>query len=170
MKNKKPRSLIKELAYKHATVREAQDIIDDATSRYKKEISKPKEVIRNCENGIREIKDTTVTVGLETLVEEIAASWGVDENLVDAELQFDSFFDEDPGTFEELVQWFSSPITFKRKNKGVTLYVRYEDENMLKETHVYMPLNNESFKGHEFTTFENLAGKNSFYMSDLLIT
>ena len=26
-------------------------------------------------------------------------------------------------------------------------------------------LNNENFKGHEFTTFENLAGKNSFYMS-----
>lgn len=26
-------------------------------------------------------------------------------------------------------------------------------------------LNNENFKGHEFTTFENSAGKNSFYMS-----
>lgn len=26
-------------------------------------------------------------------------------------------------------------------------------------------LNNEEFKGHEFTTFENQAGKNSFYMS-----
>ncbi len=26
-------------------------------------------------------------------------------------------------------------------------------------------LNNENFKGHKFTTFENLAGKNSFYMS-----
>lgn len=26
-------------------------------------------------------------------------------------------------------------------------------------------LNNEDFKGHEFTTFENAAGKNSFYMS-----
>lgn len=26
-------------------------------------------------------------------------------------------------------------------------------------------LNNENFKGHEFTTFENLAGKSSFYMS-----
>ena len=26
-------------------------------------------------------------------------------------------------------------------------------------------LNNENFKGHEFTTFEILAGKNSFYMS-----
>ena len=26
-------------------------------------------------------------------------------------------------------------------------------------------LNTENFKGHEFATFENLAGKNSFYMS-----
>ena len=26
-------------------------------------------------------------------------------------------------------------------------------------------LNNENFKGYEFATFENLAGKNSFYMS-----
>ena len=26
-------------------------------------------------------------------------------------------------------------------------------------------LNNENFKGHEFETFENEAGKNSFYMS-----
>ena len=30
---------------------------------------------------------------------------------------------------------------------------------------VWEELNNENFKGHEFTTFENLAGKNSFYMS-----
>ena len=26
-------------------------------------------------------------------------------------------------------------------------------------------LNNDNFKGHEFDTFENEAGKNSFYMS-----
>ena len=40
------------------------------------------------------------------------------------------------------------------RNKDVSAYLG-----------LWEKLNNENFKGHEFTTFENLAGKNSFYMS-----
>jgi len=46
------------------------------------------------------------------------------------------------------------PIQTWMRNKDVIAYLG-----------LWEKLNNESFKGHEFTTFENLAGKNSFYMS-----
>lgn len=46
------------------------------------------------------------------------------------------------------------PIQTWMRNKDVIAYLG-----------LWEKLNNEKFKGHEFTTFENLAGKNSFYMS-----
>ena len=46
------------------------------------------------------------------------------------------------------------PIQTWMRNKDVIAYLG-----------LWERLNNENFKGHEFTTFENLAGKNSFYMS-----
>lgn len=46
------------------------------------------------------------------------------------------------------------PIQNWMRNKDVILYLG-----------LWEKLNNENFKGYEFTTFENLAGKNSFYMS-----
>ena len=45
------------------------------------------------------------------------------------------------------------PIQTWMRNKDVIAYLG-----------LWEKLNNENFKGHEFTTFENLAGKNSFYM------
>lgn len=46
------------------------------------------------------------------------------------------------------------PIQTWMRNKDVIAYLG-----------LWEKLNNENFKGREFTTFENLAGKNSFYMS-----
>ena len=46
------------------------------------------------------------------------------------------------------------PIQTWMRNKDVILYLG-----------LWEKINNENFKGHEFTTFEQLAGKNSFYMS-----
>ncbi len=46
------------------------------------------------------------------------------------------------------------PIQTWMRNKDVILYLG-----------LWEKLNNKDFKGHEFTTFENTAGKNSFYMS-----
>lgn len=46
------------------------------------------------------------------------------------------------------------PIQTWMRNKDVIAYLG-----------LWEKLNNENFKGHEFTTFENQAGKNSFYMS-----
>jgi len=46
------------------------------------------------------------------------------------------------------------PIQTWMRNKDVIAYLGLWEKS-----------NNENFKGHEFTTFENLAGKNSFYMS-----
>lgn len=46
------------------------------------------------------------------------------------------------------------PIQTWMRNRDVIAYLG-----------LWEKLNNENFKGHEFTTFENLAGKNSFYMS-----
>lgn len=46
------------------------------------------------------------------------------------------------------------PIQTWMRNKDVIAYLG-----------LWEKLNNENFKGLEFTTFENLAGKNSFYMS-----
>ena len=46
------------------------------------------------------------------------------------------------------------PIQTWMRNKDVIAYLG-----------LWEKLNNEAFKGHEFTTFENAAGKHSFYMS-----
>ena len=46
------------------------------------------------------------------------------------------------------------PIQTWMRNKDVIAYLGLQEK-----------LNNENFKGHEFTTFEKEAGKNSFYMS-----
>ena len=46
------------------------------------------------------------------------------------------------------------PIQTWMRNKDVIAYLG-----------LWEKLNNENFKGHEFTTFENSAGNNSFYMS-----
>ena len=46
------------------------------------------------------------------------------------------------------------PIQTWMRNKDVVSYLGLWEQ-----------LNNPNFKGREFTTFENLAGKNSFYMS-----
>lgn len=46
------------------------------------------------------------------------------------------------------------PIQTWMRNKDVILYLG-----------LWEKINNENFKGHEFTTFEQLAGRNSFYMS-----
>ena len=46
------------------------------------------------------------------------------------------------------------PIQTWMRNKDVISYLG-----------LWESVNNFKFKGHEFTTFENLAGKNSFYMS-----
>lgn len=46
------------------------------------------------------------------------------------------------------------PIQTWMRNKDVISYLG-----------LWESVNNSKFKGHEFTTFENLAGKNSFYMS-----
>ena len=46
------------------------------------------------------------------------------------------------------------PIQTWMRNKDVIAYLG-----------LWEKLNNENFKGHEFETFENQAGKNSFYMS-----
>ncbi len=46
------------------------------------------------------------------------------------------------------------PIQTWMRNKDVIAYLG-----------LWEKLNNENFKGHEFTTFENSAGRNSFYMS-----
>lgn len=46
------------------------------------------------------------------------------------------------------------PIQTWMRNKDVISYLG-----------LWERVNNPNFKGHEFTTFENLAGKNSFYMS-----
>jgi len=44
------------------------------------------------------------------------------------------------------------PIQTWMRNKDVILYLG-----------LWEKLNNKNFKGHEFTTFENKAGRNSFY-------
>lgn len=46
------------------------------------------------------------------------------------------------------------PIQTWMRNKDVISYLG-----------LWESINNENFKGHKFTTFENMSGKNSFYMS-----
>lgn len=47
----------------------------------------------------------------------------------------------------------------------IPIYAWMRNSDVLEYLGLWEQLNNESFKGHEFETFENEAGKNSFYMS-----
>lgn len=47
----------------------------------------------------------------------------------------------------------------------VSIYAWMRNKDVLAYLGLWEQLNNENFKGHEFETFENEAGKNSFYMS-----
>ena len=47
----------------------------------------------------------------------------------------------------------------------VHIYAWMRNKDVLAYLGLWEQLNNENFKGHEFETFENEAGKNSFYMS-----
>ena len=47
----------------------------------------------------------------------------------------------------------------------VPIYAWMRNKDVLAYLGLWEQLNNENFKGHEFETFENEAGKNSFYMS-----
>lgn len=47
----------------------------------------------------------------------------------------------------------------------VPIYAWMRNKDVLTYLGLWEQLNNENFKGHEFETFENEAGKNSFYMS-----
>ncbi len=47
----------------------------------------------------------------------------------------------------------------------IPIYSWMRNSDVLEYLGLWEQLNNESFKGHEFETFENEAGKNSFYMS-----
>ena len=48
---------------------------------------------------------------------------------------------------------------------NILLQTWMRNKNVIAYLGLWEKLNNENFKGHEFTTFEILAGKNSFYMS-----
>ena len=47
----------------------------------------------------------------------------------------------------------------------IPIYAWMRNKDVLAYLGLWEQLNNEDFKGHEFETFENEAGKNSFYMS-----
>ena len=47
----------------------------------------------------------------------------------------------------------------------IPIYSWMRNKDVLAYLGLWEQLNNENFKGHEFETFENEAGKNSFYMS-----
>ncbi len=47
----------------------------------------------------------------------------------------------------------------------IPIYAWMRNKNVLAYLGLWEKLNNENFKGHEFETFENEAGKNSFYIS-----
>ncbi len=47
----------------------------------------------------------------------------------------------------------------------IPIYAWMRNKDVLAYLGLWEKLNNEDFKGHEFETFENEAGKNSFYMS-----
>lgn len=47
----------------------------------------------------------------------------------------------------------------------IPIYAWMRNKDVLACLGLWEQLNNENFKGHEFVTFENQAGKNSFYMS-----
>lgn len=47
----------------------------------------------------------------------------------------------------------------------ISIYAWMRNRDLLAYLGLCEQLNNENFKGHEFVTFENKAGKNSFYIS-----
>lgn len=47
----------------------------------------------------------------------------------------------------------------------IPIYTWMRNKDVIAYLGLWEQLNNENFKGHEFETFENQAGKNSFYMS-----
>ena len=47
----------------------------------------------------------------------------------------------------------------------IPIYAWMRNKDVLAYLELWKQLNNKNFKGHEFETFENEAGKNSFYMS-----
>ena len=47
----------------------------------------------------------------------------------------------------------------------IPIYAWMRSKDVIAYLGLWEQLNNENFKGHEFETFENQAGKNSFYMS-----
>ena len=47
----------------------------------------------------------------------------------------------------------------------IPIYAWMRNKDVITYLGLWEQLNNENFKGHEFETFENQAGKNSFYMS-----
>ena len=47
----------------------------------------------------------------------------------------------------------------------IPIYAWMRNKDVIAYLGLWEQLNNEKFKGHEFETFENQAGKNSFYMS-----
>ena len=47
----------------------------------------------------------------------------------------------------------------------IPIYAWMRNTDVISYLGLWEQLNNENFKGHEFETFENEAGKNSFYMS-----
>ncbi len=47
----------------------------------------------------------------------------------------------------------------------IPVYAWMRNKDVLAYLGLWERLNNETFKGHEFETFESEAGKNSFYMS-----
>lgn len=47
----------------------------------------------------------------------------------------------------------------------IPIYAWMRNKDVIAYLGLWEQLNNENFKGHEFETFENQAGKNSFYMS-----
>ena len=47
----------------------------------------------------------------------------------------------------------------------IHIYAWMRNKDVIAYLGLWEKLNNDNFKGHEFVTFENEAGKNSFYMS-----
>ena len=63
---------------------------------------------------------------------------------------------------------FISPTDLARyanpEEPKIPIYAWMSNKDVLAYLGLWEQLNNESFKGHEFETFESEAGKNSFYM------
>jgi len=140
-----PKRLIQELIAKNATIAEAQGIIDDETSKYLKAIATPKQVVENCGKRIEEIKDTTLVVGLQSLVEQVAECWEVDVTSVDTELEFIPKYTEYPCSFQELIDWQTGKDNIFDLAFNVKFHVIYEDEYQRRTIFFHMPLNPQTF-------------------------